>query len=371
MFQTDPRLGAAINPRVRKSPFWDRTVELGLSAVTAYNHMWLPTSYGDADAEYERIVNGVSIWDVSAQRHVEVAGPDAAHFVAYTTVIDTTSIEPGHATYAPVVNDDGQLLNDPILIHLADGSWRFSIADSDLGLWLDAIALHGPFTVEVTELATSTIAVQGPHAPAVGFELGLDLGSLRSHAHRWTSLAGAEVIFSNSGWSTQPGFELFCDDPTTAVEVWDAVVEAGQSHDLGPAAPNQAERIEGSLLSYGTDTGYNADPYELGLGHLVHLDGPPFIGAPALAQLSEQGRQRRLTGCVVDGDRLDGLGHPVPLDPARPDFEQIRAVVYSPRRSQNIGVALVGVDRPDDEELSLPFPDGTRTVRLHDELGPG
>ena len=66
-----------IGPRVRKSPFYDATIEAGAQAFTIYNHMFMPTSYGDTTAEYWAIVKGVSIWDVAAERQVEIVGPDA------------------------------------------------------------------------------------------------------------------------------------------------------------------------------------------------------------------------------------------------------------------------------------------------------
>ena len=145
----DPDLLAAIGPRVRKSPFFDRTVEAGLTKVSTYNHMWLPMGYGDPDAEYRRLTEGVSMWDDAAQRHIQLTGPDADTLVALVTVIDTATIERGTATYAPMVDDDGVLINDPILIRLIDGSWRLSIADRDVDLWLRAIARERGLAVDV------------------------------------------------------------------------------------------------------------------------------------------------------------------------------------------------------------------------------
>ena len=56
-----------IGPRVRKSPFYEATVKAGAQAFTIYNHMFMPTSYGDTTAEYWTIVKGVSLWDVAAE----------------------------------------------------------------------------------------------------------------------------------------------------------------------------------------------------------------------------------------------------------------------------------------------------------------
>ena len=55
----------SVGARVRKSPFFAATREAGLAAASVYNHMFMPTSYGDPAAEYDRLVNGVAMWDVA------------------------------------------------------------------------------------------------------------------------------------------------------------------------------------------------------------------------------------------------------------------------------------------------------------------
>lgn len=49
----------------------------GLVAANVYNRMVMPTSYGDPEAEYWRLINGVSQWDVGVERQVQLRGPDA------------------------------------------------------------------------------------------------------------------------------------------------------------------------------------------------------------------------------------------------------------------------------------------------------
>ena len=74
-----------LGPRVRKSPFFESTVAAGVRQFTIYNHMYLPIGYGDLEAEYRRLMTGVAMWDVAAQRQVEIHGPDAADLVRYLT----------------------------------------------------------------------------------------------------------------------------------------------------------------------------------------------------------------------------------------------------------------------------------------------
>lgn len=332
---------AAIGPRVRASPFFDRTVALGLRSVSCYNHMWLPMSYGDPDLEYRRLTQGVTIWDVAAQRHIEVRGADADAAVQAVTVVDTGRIPSGHARYAPMVDHDGQLVNDPILLHTADDTWRFSIADRDMRLWIDATARARGLSCTVREMDTATLAVQGPQAHEVTAKLGLD-GTAELDPLQFVDarIGGVAVTVCNSGWSNQGGVEIFIDDADRAGDVWDAVWGAGEEFGIGPAAPNPSERIENVLLSYGTDTGYHADPFELGLGDLV-ADGVDFVGSDALRRLRADGPRRRLRGVRLDGARMETLARPHPATVDGRPVGDLRAAAWSPRFGQNLGLALL------------------------------
>ena len=373
MASTDPSLTAAINPRVRKSPFFDATVEDGLTSVTSYNHMWMPTGYGDPEAEYQRLTEAVSQWDVAAQRQIEVRGPDADALVQLVTAVDTSAVEPGRGTYAPIVDFDGTLINDPVLLRLDDGTWRFSISDADVRLWVDAIRGARSLEARVRELDTATLAVQGPRADDVLRALGCSWAEdLPYFGRRATEIGDSAVVVSRSGWSTQGGYELFLDDPSTALDLWAAVREAGQPSGIGPGCPNQPERIENVLMSYGTDTGFDANPLEVGLEAHLDLDGDAFVGQEALVAVREEGPERRLLGSVASGEPIEGFGHPVALDVGGRTVGQLRAAAWSPRFARNLGLALVdaactvgaeGTVHTQGEQRSvhlveLPFEDG-------------
>ncbi|MDW3214941.1 MAG: glycine cleavage T C-terminal barrel domain-containing protein [Ilumatobacteraceae bacterium] len=369
MIRSDPELLAAVGPRVRKSPFFDATVRAGLSAVSTYNHMWLPMSYGDPASEYERLTTGVSMWDVAAQRHIEVSGPDADALVQLVTAVDITRAEPRHAIYAPMVDPTGTLLNDPVLLHWPDDTWRFSIADSDVRLWIDAIRHGRELDTGVRELDTATLAIQGPRSTDVLGGLGFDwFCDLEPSEMRRASLDidgdTVDLVVSRSGWSNQGGAELFIDDPSQCESIWERVAAAGASYDIGPGAPNATERIENVLLSYGTDTGYQADPIELGLADHLDLDGPEFIGRSALRRIRDDGPRRRLTGAVIDGADIDVLAHPVPFVVDGTEIGQLRAATHSPRFDRNIGLALVGADAVSGATGRVDLPDGERGARL-------
>ena len=159
--------GITPSARLRPSPYYEATLAEGVKAFTTYNHMLMPTSFGDPEGEYWRLMNGVSQWDVAVERQVELRGPDAGRLAQILTARDLTRCVGGQGKYVPLCNHDGVLINDPILLKLADDHYWLSIADSNIWFWARAIAAERRLHVEVSEPDVSPMAVQGPKAEDV------------------------------------------------------------------------------------------------------------------------------------------------------------------------------------------------------------
>ena len=136
--------------RIHRSPFFDATVAEGVASFTVYNRMLLPTSYGDPEGEYWRLINGVSLWDVAAERQIQLAGVDAARLAQILAPRDLTKCTEGQGRYVALCNHDGTLINDPILFKLADDRFWLSIADSNILFWARAIAAERGLDVAVS-----------------------------------------------------------------------------------------------------------------------------------------------------------------------------------------------------------------------------
>lgn len=338
----------AFGARVRKSPFFERTMAAGASHFTVYNHMYMPVSYGNPLAEYWRLVEGVSMWDVAVERQVEVAGTDAEKLTRYLTTRELKSLEPGQGRYVPICDHNGALINDPVLLPLDGNRFWFSIADSDMKHWAGGVALAGGYDVSVREPDVSPLAIQGPKARNLAEDLfGSWIGELKYFGFREAELQGIPLIVARSGWSKQGGYELYLRDSAKGGALWDIVAEAGQPYDIGPGAPNYIERLESGLVSVGADTDEIADPFEMGLGKFVHLDRQDgFAGKEALGEIAQRGRARRFTGLHIEGTPLDASSQhrwQLNLDGEPAGF--ISAAAFSPRArggsGGNIGVGLV------------------------------
>ena len=74
--------------RLKRSPYFEATQRYGCWGYTVYNHMFLPIGYDDLEREYEKLLNDVTVWDVSVERNTEIAGPDAFRFMSLLTPRD-------------------------------------------------------------------------------------------------------------------------------------------------------------------------------------------------------------------------------------------------------------------------------------------
>ena len=344
-----------IGSNIRKSPYFDATVADGVQSFSVYNHMYLPAHFGDPQAEYERLINGVAMWDVGAQRQVELLGPDAAQLVQYICARDISDTAIGQGRYVPICNHDGILINDPVLLKLSAEQFWLSIADSDIELWASAIAAERGLEVRVSEPDVSPLAVQGPKAAElIALLFGDWIHGLKYFWFRETSLQDIPLVLARSGWSKQGGFELYLRDAAYGNTLWDLVREAGSAYDIGPGAPNDVERLESGLLSYGADARAQtcpANPFEVGLDKLVDLDGPDdFIGKQALLKIRAGGVKRRLAGFIIQRDRVVSSEHPVPVTQNGIEVGSIGEMAYSSRLGKNIAIGIISNDIADNAD---------------------
>ena len=339
-----PTTRLTFSPRIRTSPFYEATVAAGLADFTVYNKMVMPTSFGDLEAEYRRLVEGVAVWDVACERQVEVSGPDADACVQYLAARDLTTMRPGQARYVAMCDHDGALLNDPVLLKLADRYW-FSLADSDMLLWVRAVAAERGFDVVVCEPDVSPLAVQGPKATDVIAALfGDRVRTFGPFAFEETELGGIPLVLCRSGWSKQGGFELFLRDGARGGDLWNRVVAAGEPLGIGPGAPNHVERVESGLLSFGGDTTPGSNPFEAGMERFVDVDTPvDYIGKAALRGIVEDGPARLLVGLTVDADVADAWPLPqrTPVTADTRPVGTMSAIVFSHRLRRTIALAQI------------------------------
>jgi len=370
MTATTPRAPQATSatlyfgPWYRRSPFFEKTLEAGCSAYDIYNHMYLPGYYADPVEEYWALLEGVTVWDVSVERIVEISGPDASAFTNFLTCRDLTRCAVGQGKYVLITAEDGGIINDPVLLRVEADRWWLALADSDAGLWARGVAVTAGMDVTVREPEVYPVQVQGPRSKAVMETLfGPAIQDIRYYWTLTTELDGIPVVISRTGWTGEIGYEIYLRDPARGGELWDRIMDAGRPHGIRPIAPCEARRIEAGIFNYGSDMTVANNPFEImGLERLVEPQAADYIGKAALEEIRARGVSRKLVGIESEGAAL-----PFEIADKRPAYHAGEAVgtvtdlIWSPRLERNIGyvwvpIELAGPGTP----LEIEAPDGSR-----------
>ncbi len=336
--------------QIRKSPYFDATVRWGATGFSVYNHMYIPRDFGDPVQNFWNLVNDAILCDVAVERQVEVTGPDAARFAQLMTPRDLSAMKVGQCKYVLVTNADGGIVNDPILLRLGESRFWFSLADSDVLLWAQGVAVNSGLDVTLREPDVSPLQLQGPKSREIMCELfGDGILDLRYFWLRELELDGIPLVVSRTGWSSEVGYELYLQDGSRGDDLWEAIMAAGGPLGLKPGHTSSIRRIEGAMLSYHADMDLDTNPYELGMGRLVNPDmDAEFIGKAALRRIRETGVTRKLVGLRIDCEPLSGPNArfwPISDDGER--VGRVTSAVHSPRLDQNIALAMVSADRSD------------------------
>lgn len=354
--------------QIRKSPYFDATVRWGAQDFSVYNHMYIPRSFGNAEENFWNLINSAILCDVAVERQVEITGPDASTFVQMLTPRDLSNCAVGQCKYVLITNAEGGILNDPILLRLEENRYWLSLADSDILLWAQGVAINSGLDVSISEPDVSPLQLQGPMSGEIMRTLfGDDILDLRYYWCREISLGDIPLIVSRTGWSSELGYEIYLMDGSKGDQLWEAIMAAGIPFGLKPGHTSSIRRIEGGMLSYHADMDMYTNPFELGLDRLINLDmEADFIGKAALKKIQQEGVRRKQIGLIIDGDPLTGPNTEFwSVSFAGDVVGKVTSAVYSPRLAQNIALAIVDVAYADlGNHMEVDTKDGKLTATV-------
>lgn len=339
-----------MGPWYRKTPFTDAAIRHGCTGFGIYNHTYIPDRYDDVDPveEYRHLVEHVTLWDVGCERIVEISGPDAHRFTNALTPRDLDRCAVGQGRYVVLTAPDGGIVNDPVLLRLAEDRYWLALADSDAGLWARGVAVHAGMDVRIAEPPVYPVQIQGPRSKDVMRALfGEGILDLRYYRCREAVLGDIPVVISRTGWTGEVGYEIYLMDPARGDELWERILEAGEPYRIRPIAPSEIRRIEAGIFNYGSDMTIENNPFEItGLERMVEEGKPSdYIGREALERIRREGVRRKLVGIDLGPD-------PLPEDPAEfwPASHEgrrvghVTAAAWSPRLGRGIGYVWVPIE---------------------------
>ena len=349
--------------QIRKSPYFDATVKWGATGFSVYNHMYIPRDFGDPEKNFWNLINDAILCDVAVERQVEITGPDAAEFVQLLTPRDLSKLSIGQCKYVLITNNEGGLLNDPVLLRIAENHFWLSLGDSDILLWAQGVAINSELNVTIREPDVSPLQLQGPKSIDIMKVLfGDQIVNMKYYWLIETELNGIPLVISRTGWSSELGYEIYLRDGSRGNELWELIMEAGKQFNLQPGHTSSIRRIEGGMLSYHADADINTNPFELGLDRLVNLDNDnKFIGKEALIKIKEKGIKRKQVGMIIDSDPLKGPNTTFwPILKNNSNIGKVTSAVYSPRLKENIALGMVSIENSEiDNSFEIKMKEST------------
>ena len=329
--------------RLRGTPYTSRIEKQGATAYTVYNHMLLPAAFGSVEDSYHHLKEHVQVWDVAAERQVEISGKDSAKLVQLMTCRDLSKSKDGRCYYCPILDDTAGIINDPVVLRINENKWWISIADSDVILFAKGLAIGHKFDVNIVEPNVDIMAVQGPKSFKLMEKVfGEKITKLKFFGFDYFDFQGDKHLIAQSGWSKQGGYEIYVEHTQSGLKLYDYLFEIGKEFNIKPGCPNLIERIESALLSYGNDMDNNDNPYECGFDKYINIDSDViFLGKEKLKKIKSEGIKRKLMGVKLDLDAISLTGSLNLTDDQNNIIGELRSACYSPYFKKVIGIAMI------------------------------
>ena len=309
--------------------FHDRTFQLCESlSYREWSGYYAVSSYEPHhEHEYNAIRNAAALIDISPLFKYRVSGPDATRLVDRVITRDIRKVSVGQVVYTPWCDEHGKVIDDGTVSRLEENTYRWTAADPSLR-WFTQNASGMDVQIEDISESVAALALQGPTSGKLLQSLvnDADIENLKYFRVTIGSIAGVPVEISRTGYTGDLGYEIWIA-AEQALQVWDALIDAGQAFDIHPAGMLALDvaRIEAGLLLIEVD--FNSckkalveeqkySPFEMGLGRLVHLNKNRFIGQAALLAEQKLGSAREIVGLEIDWPEVERLYENVGLPPA-------------------------------------------------------
>lgn len=287
----------------KKTPFYDMHVKHG-GKIVEFAGFLMPIQFEGIIPEHNTVRSSVGVFDVSHMGEIEVRGNDRLSFVNYITTNDATKIELNQVQYSTMLYQDAGIVDD-LLVYNLNNRILLVVNASNTEKDYAWIMENKRFDVEIENRSDEIgqLAVQGPEAEKVMQKLcSIDLSTIAYYWAVETSLGSMPVLLSRTGYTGEDGFEVY-SDRKYANALWNMIFDAGEEFGIKPIGLGARDtlRFEMRYCLYGNDIDQTTNPLEAGLGWVVKLDTPDFIGKKALVSIKEAGITRRLVGFEAIG----------------------------------------------------------------------
>jgi aminomethyltransferase len=305
---------------LKRTPLFETHKRLGARLVE-FGGWEMPVQYSGILEEHRAVRQRAGLFDVSHMGEFRVEGPGALDFLQSLVPNDVSRLAVHQALYTQLCRPNGGTVDDLLIYRLGESEFMTVVnagtTDKDWAWCTEHAAGRDDVTLTNISDQTALIALQGPLAEQILQGLtDTPLAEIAYYHFRPGVVTGIDCLISRTGYTGEDGFELYCA-PERAVDLWDALMVAGQPHGLLPAGLGARDtlRLEAGYALYGHELTDDITPLEAGLGWSVKLNkGDDFIGRQALADEKEHGLRRKLVGIALNDRGIPRAGYPILRD---------------------------------------------------------
>ncbi len=331
---------------MKRTPLYDVHRAAGAKMVD-FGGWEMPVQYSGIVDEHKAVREAAGLFDVSHMGEIEIRGPEAAKLTDYVTTNWASRLHNGQAHYSGLLYEHGGFVDDILVHKVAGDSFFLCVNAANQEKDFEHIRTANKFDCEV-EFASeryAQLALQGPKAPAIAESLTqVPLNNIKYYWFADGVFAGVRARIARTGYTGEDGFEIYVS-PESAVDVWNAIMDAGRPFGLKPCGlgARNTLRLESGMALYGHEIAASISPLEAGLDWIVKFAKSEFIGSGALRGQLEKGLTRKLIGFEMRGRGI-----------ARNDYEVLAAGQPagwvtsgspSPTLNRNIGFCYLPIGR--------------------------
>lgn len=330
---------------LKKTPLYQNYVDSG-AKIVEFGGWAMPVQFTSIKEEHNAVRYEVGMFDVSHMGEISIKGNDASKFVQYLLSNDTNNLTDTKAQYTALCNEEGGIIDDLVTYKIGDNDYLLIVNAANTDKDFAWVQKHAPkFDVEVSNVSNQfgQLAVQGPKArDLVSGLVDINVSEMKPFDFQQNvTLFGKNVILSQSGYTGEDGFEIYCEAKDT-VDIWNGFIE----HNVVPCGLGARDtlRLEAGLPLHGQDLTESITPYEGGIAFAAKpLIEEDFIGKSVLKDQKENGSERRTVGLELLDKGIARTGYPV-LDLDGNEIGEVTSGTQAPSSGKSIAMAIIKRD---------------------------
>lgn len=327
---------------LKQTPLYQHYVDAG-AKIVEFGGWAMPVQFTSIKEEHNAVRTKAGLFDVSHMGEILVEGAQADDLVQYVLTNDTTLLTTENAHYTTLCNEKGGVIDDLVTYKLDDKKYLLVVNAANTEKDFNCIQKQSnDFDVTVKNVSEEygQLAIQGPNArDIIQKHVSEDVSQMKMFEFKQNvELFGKNVILSQSGYTGEDGFEIYCNSEDTTT-IWDELLK----EDVTPCGLGARDtlRLEAGLPLHGQDLTEEITPYEGGIAFAVKpLIDADFIGKSVLKEQKENGAPRRTVGLKMIDKGIPRTGYTI-LNTEGKEIGVVTSGTQSPSTGNSIGLGII------------------------------